>query len=123
MLQSLATVQPRPIAVWVFSILFIAAGLFGLAYHFNELKMQTFGLVTLLILLLRLLAVVSGIFLFIGHNWARWLLAAWLALHVVISAFNSLEQALAHLVLLALVIYFLWRPEVSSFLRRSAPSR
>lgn len=115
--------KSRPIAVWVFSILFIAAGLVGLIYHLHDLRTQTFDITTILILLLRLLAVVGGIFLFIGHNWARWILAAWLALHVVISALNSVEQTLAHLVLLVLVIYFLWRPEVSAFLRPPAPSR
>jgi len=115
--------RARPLAVWVFSILFIAAGLFGLLYHLNELRTQAFGLAIIPILLLRLLAVVSGIFLLIGHDWARWVLAAWLALHVAISALNSFEQAAAHLVLLVLVIYFLWRPEVSSFLRAPASSR
>lgn len=115
--------RPRPLAVWVFSILFIAADLFGLVYHLDELRTQTVGTVTILILLLRLLAVVSGIFLFIGHNWARWVLVAWLALHVGISALNSFEQTAAHLVLLVLVIYFLWRPQVSAFLRAPATSR
>lgn len=111
--------RSRPIAVWVFSILFIAAGLVGLVYHLHELTTQPFDVTTILILLLRLLAVISGIFLFIGHNWARWLLAGWLALHVGVSAFNSFGQTAAHLVLLGLVIYFLWRPEVSAFLRPS----
>lgn len=114
--------RPRPVAVWVFSILFIAAGLVGLVFHAAELRGHAPDASTILILLLRLLAVVSGIFLFMGHNWARWVLAAWLALHVVISAFNSVEQTAAHLVLLVLVVYFLWRPEVTSFLRSPTPS-
>jgi uncharacterized membrane protein HdeD (DUF308 family) len=100
-----------PLAVIVFGSLFILAGLVGILYHLSDRPLDPW------ILLLRLLAIVSGLFLFLGHNWARWLLAAWLAFHVVVSAFHSLEQTAAHLVLLALVVYFLWRPEVSAFLR------
>lgn len=106
--------KPRPIAVWVFPILFILAGLVGIIYHFSDRPLDPW------ILLLRLLAIVGGIFLFLGHNWARWLLAAWLAFHVAVSAFHSIGQTAAHLVLLVLVVYFLWRPEVSSFLRRAS---
>ena len=38
-----------------------------------------------------------------GHNWARWLLVAWLAFHVVVSGFHSMSEMAAHAVLLIVV--------------------
>jgi hypothetical protein len=52
------------------------------------------------------LAIVGGIFVLLGHRWARWLLLAWLLFHVVVSAFHSLSEALAPAVLLILVAFF-----------------
>ena len=36
------------------------------------------------------LAIVCGVFLLRGHNWARWLALAWIAFHVVLSAFHAI---------------------------------
>ncbi len=58
-------------------------------------------------MLLEFLAVFGGIFLLRGANWARWLVLAWIAFHVVISALNSFAQALPHIVLLGVIGYVL----------------
>ena len=50
-----------------------------------------------------------------GHNWARWLLVAWLAFHVVVSGFHSLSEMAAHAVLLIVVAYFLFTPPDSKY--------
>jgi len=108
----------RPWAVTVLGSLFIVAGLVGLFYHVAQEKLS-WGLA--LILLLRLLAVIGGIFLLLGHSWARWLTVGWLAFHVVVSAFHSMEQMAAHAVLLVIVTFFLFKkPEANYF--RSALS-
>lgn len=108
----------RPWAVTVLGSLFIVAGLVGLFYHVTQEKLG-WGLA--LILLLRLLAVIGGIFLLLGHSWARGLTVGWLAFHVVVSAFHSMEQMAAHAVLLVIVIFFLFKkPEANYF--RSALS-
>ncbi|HKF26229.1 MAG TPA: hypothetical protein VKB24_09640, partial [Candidatus Acidoferrum sp.] len=70
-----------------------------------------------LISFLRLLAVGGGIFLLLGRSWARWLTAGWLALHVVISVFHSLEQMAAHAVLLVIVAYFLFYHRSADYFR------
>jgi hypothetical protein len=57
----------------------------------------------------------------LGHNWARWLLLAWLVFHVIVSAFHSPEEVAAHVVLLLLFAYFVFRPPASNYFR-SAPS-
>jgi len=45
--------------------------------------------------MIRIIAVVGGVFLLMGHNWARWLMLAWLAFHVAVSAFHSLSEFIA----------------------------
>jgi hypothetical protein len=109
----------RPWAVTVLGLLFIVAGLVGLFYHVTQEKLS-WGLA--LILAVRLLAVVGGIFLLFGHNWARWLTVVWLAFHVVVSAFHSMEQMAAHGVLLVIVAYFLFKSPEENYFRRSTPA-
>jgi len=58
---------------------------------------------------------VAGVFLLRGARWARWLVLAWLAFHVVVSALNSLSDAMAHVVLLLVVGYFLLGPPASKY--------
>jgi hypothetical protein len=53
--------------------------------------------------------------LLMGRGWARWLLLAWLAFHVFVSAFHSVSQSLAHVVLLIAVGYFLLAPSASVY--------
>ena len=109
----------RPWAVTVLGLLFVAAGLAGLLYHVLQEKLS-WELV--LISLLRLMAVVAGTFLLLGRNWARWLSVVWLAMHVVISAVHSLEQMAAHAVLLAIVVYFLFKDRSANYFRPASPA-
>lgn len=104
----------RPWPVTVFGILFILAGGVGFAYHLTQ---RPFERDVILISVIRLLAVLGGVFLFLGHNWARWLLLAWLAFHVVVSAFHSIQETAAHIVLLVLFAFFLFRSPSSAYFR------
>jgi hypothetical protein len=87
----------RPFQVTILGCLFIIAGLVGLGYHLSERPLEPW---VILISGIRIIAVVGGAFLLLGHGWARWLMLAWLALHVVVSAFHSLSDSAAHVVLL-----------------------
>jgi hypothetical protein len=69
--------------------------------------------------LIPVLAVVAGVFLLKGRNWARWLMLGWLALHIVLSAFHSLSICIAHVVLLLVVGYFLLTPSDSKYFQAS----
>jgi hypothetical protein len=53
-------------------------------------------------------ALVGGGFLLAGHGWARWLLAAWMLLHVVISVGHP-GELVAHVVIFGFVTYLLFR--------------
>ena len=108
----------RPFAVTILGCLFILAGLVGLAYHLSDKPVDHW---IVLISAVRIIAVVGGVFLLIGRDWARWLMLAWLAFHVVVSAFHSLSEFLPHLVLLMVVGYVLLGPPASNYFR-SAPS-
>jgi len=69
----------------------------------------------LLIAGIRVVAIVGGVFLLLGHNWARWLMAAWLAFHVVVSFYHSVQEAVMHTILLILYVFFVFRPPDSEY--------
>jgi hypothetical protein len=94
----------RPVEVTILGCLFIVAGVASLVYHLlkDPLDLWTFP-----ISLVGMIAIVGGVFLLKARGWARWLLIAWLAFHVFVSAFHSVSDSLAHIVLLAVVSYFL----------------
>ena len=107
----------RPLPVTILGCLFIAAGLVGLVYHLSERPLEP-GIMAVSIV--RVIAVVGGVFLLMGSGWARWLILAWLAFHVVVSAFHSVSEVLAHAVLLLVVGYFLLRPPTAKYFGHSA---
>ena len=109
----------RPRSITVISWVFIAVGVVALTYHLlpqHIAESRDEGL--LWVCLVRLLAVVSGVFMLRGHNWARWLLVAWLALHVGLSFLHSAIQVIVHGLLSAVIVYFLFRPAASAYFRR-----
>jgi cytochrome b subunit of formate dehydrogenase len=65
----------------------------------------------------RILAVLSGVFMLYGFDWARWLLVVWLVFHVILSVLHSPFQLLVHSLLFAVVLYFLFRPPASAYFR------
>jgi hypothetical protein len=101
-----------PFQVIFIGCLFIVAGLVGLVYHLSDRPFEPW---IVAISAVRITAVVGGIFLLLGRGWARWLLIAWMAFHVVVSAFNSLTQTLAHAALLIAIAYALLRPPASKY--------
>jgi hypothetical protein len=108
----------RPRSVTVIAFLFIAAGIVGVAYHATELDIRSpFEDDVGWVLLVRLLAIVAGFFMLRGANWARWLALAWVAFHVVLSAWHSVSETVAHAALFAVIAYVLLRPEASAYFR------
>jgi hypothetical protein len=111
----------RPRSVTAIAFLFAAAGIVGVAYHATELDIRRpFEDDAGWVLLVRLLAIVAGVFMFRGANWARWLALAWLAFHVVLSAWHSVSETIAHAVLLAVIAYVLFRPNAAAYFRDGA---
>jgi uncharacterized membrane protein len=106
----------RPFNVTFISWLLIAVGVLTLVYQIKILaSQQGFHSEDLWISLIRILAIVCGVFMLRGHNWARWLALAWIAFHVAIGFFTSLQKAVPHTVLLLVIAYFLLRPEATAY--------
>jgi hypothetical protein len=106
----------RPIPVTILGCLFIVVGVVGLAYHLSERPLDRW---VALISFIRVVAIVGGVFLLKGRNWARWLMIGWLGFHVGVSAFHSLPECIAHAVLFLAVAYFLLTPPDSKYFQAS----
>jgi hypothetical protein len=61
-------------------------------------------------------ALVGGGFVLRGRNWARWLLAGWMLLHVVISVGHP-GRLVAHLAIFGCMAFILFRPGARAFFR------
>ena len=110
--------KKRPLSITIISWLFVGAGIIGLAYHATEFKAdRPFQYDVLWVCLVRFVAILCGVFILRGSNWARWLLLVWIAFHVVLSAFHSLTELAVHSLLLAVIGYFLFRPQASAYFR------
>lgn len=110
----------RPLAVTIVASLMLAAGVAGFAYHFSELNLRhPLQNDALLIEAIRIVAVVCGVFLLRGQDWARWLTMAWLTLHVVVSAFDSMPKLAFHIVLTVVLGYLLFRETSGRYFRNS----
>lgn len=61
--------------------------------------------------LTELIAAITGDYLLRGRNWARWLAVAWIAFHVILSAFGSVRETAIHALIAILIVWLLFRPE------------
>jgi hypothetical protein len=106
-----------PPTITVLSFLFVAIGVISTGVHvwqFNVARPTFFeeaGIYTI-----GALAVIAGIYMLRGRNWARWLAMGWICFHVIVAAFNqSVGWAsiglLIHAVFVALLAWFLFRRE------------
>ena len=85
-----------PLPVLIFSCLYIGVGTLGFVFHFREsLASPRDGV---WIELTECIAIVCGVFMLRGRNWARWLALAWMAFHVVLSAFDRFRGLAVQLV-------------------------
>lgn len=106
----------RPISVTIIGCVFIAAGVMGLVYHAGDVRTSRPAEYAL-VCFVRLLAVIGGVFLLRGHNWARWLVIAWMAFHVALSVMHTPVELIMHAVLLVAIAWFLFRPRAAAYFR------
>ena len=99
----------RPVAVLIVAGAYLAVGVLGFVAHLHDLLARPSE--GAWIELTELLAVLAGVFLLRGRNWARWLAVAWIAFHVGLSAFGSLREATMHAVLAVLIVWMLFRAD------------
>jgi hypothetical protein len=108
----------RPLAVTIIGCVYIVTGVIGFAYHLTGFQAQhPFQNDIVWVELLRLIAIVCGVYMLRGSNWARWLALVWIAYHVVLSAFHSWFELLVHSLLCAAFAYFLFRARATQYFR------
>ena len=106
----------RPISVTILACVYLAVGALGFIAHFRELLARHPDAVS--IELTELVAVVCGAFLLRGDHWARWLALAWIAFHVILSAFHAIPQFAVHALFCAAIAWILFRAEAARYFRR-----
>lgn len=112
--------KKRPLSVTLIGWLYAAVGFVAIGAHITEINLRhplekdlVWGF------LVNLIAILSGAFMLRGSNWARWLAMAWIAFHVVLSAFHSLHEVVVHALLFAAFAYFLFRRPANEYFRGS----
>jgi hypothetical protein len=65
----------------------------------------------------RLLAIVGGIALLRGRNWARWLLVAWMVFHIGRSALHSATEVVLHAAFFLPLSYLMFRRSSEPYFR------
>ena len=108
--------RTRPLSVTIIGSLFIAAGAVGLIYHLADFRTQRpLSYDLLWVSFVRVIAIIAGIYLLRGHNWARWLAIGWIGFHVILSAFHSLFEFAFHGLLCVVIAYFLFRVHAARY--------
>lgn len=108
----------RPLSVTIIGGVYVLTGVIGLAKQIMDfrgpspLHYDVMG-----IGLIHLIAVLCGVYMFRGHDWARWIAIAWMAFHVIVSAFNSTRELILHSLICAILAYFLFRPTAARYFR------
>ena len=109
----------RPISVTIIAAVYILAGVIGFVYHLNDFRAHPAELGGFGIEFVRALAIVAGVFMLRGANWARWLAIAWMAFHVGIGYLNGWVQMVTHAAFLVVIAFFLLRKPANEYFTNS----
>ncbi len=113
--------QKRPLSITIISWLFILFGSIALLsgvlpfVHMDAAQLAAELKSHWMVHLSRIVEIIGGVFMLYGHNWARWLMVAWILFHIVIGALHSPLQFVLHLVIFSVVLFFLFRRPASEF--------
>lgn len=109
--------KKRPLSITIIGWLFIALGVITSAATFIPGSGMSSGGAWDIIpaLIVRLLAIVCGVYVLYGYNWARWLLVVWVIFHVIISLESGTFVIVVHSVLAIVVIFILVLPSSSAY--------
>lgn len=111
----------RPIrSVLAVGLLFLVLGLLdlyrGIAPLLGTARGARLAGDDVLVLAIGVAALVGGTYVIRCRNWARWLLAGWMALHVAISV-GQPAKMVPHLVIFGFMTFLLFRPKASACFR------
>lgn len=110
--------KKRPISVTIIAILFIVVGVVSLAAHLSDFDPRApFPSDLVWASLVSVIAVIAGIWMLRGYDWARWLALLWMAFHVALSYFDPLRTLIIHGIFLIVLVYFLFRRPAREYFR------
>jgi hypothetical protein len=113
--------KARPLSVTIVSWLFVLLGSISLVSGLlpfagaNAAQLIAEFKTHWMVHLAHLASLVGGLFMLRGHNWARWLVVAWMVFHLVIGALNGWLTFLTHAVIFSVIFYFLFRRTASEY--------
>ena len=116
--------KARPLSITIISWLFMVFGSIALLSGLLPLTgANTAQLVAefkthWMVHLSRLAAIVSGLFMLRAHNWARWLLVAWIVFHIVIGALHGWIPLVTHVLIFTVILCFLFRRPAREYFAR-----
>jgi hypothetical protein len=124
----MAPAIPRPRSITFVAWVFIAVGTVTLLSDWWQLltpgaaqqlaKLKADGLADLgPAWLTRALAIVGGVGLLRGCNWARWLLLAWMIFHIGLSVMHSPLELAIHVTIYTPLAYLLFRRSTEPYFR------
>ena len=112
--------KKRPLSVTIAGYVIAAAGVMGLIYHSSGWMLRPFHYEIVWISLIRVVAIVAGVAMLRGHNWARWLTLVWIAFHVALSFWHGWPEVAMHALLLVIFAYILFRPAANAYFKGRA---
>ena len=104
--------RKRPLSITIISWLFIIFGAIALIYGvwpIKDFKSHWY------VHLSRFLQIVAGVFMLYGHNWARWLLVAWIVFHIVVGALNGIGPLMMHIAIFSVILFFVFRRDANEY--------
>jgi len=107
----------RPFAITVLSWLFIAIGVVALAMDVHFVAGHGWSRDEALIFPVHALAVIAGVFMLRGADWARWLAVLWMVFHLAITVLNAWRGFAFHAILLAGITFLLFRADARTWFR------
>ena len=105
-------VRSRAWSLVAVGVIFLAIGALdiarGLAPLFTSAPRWHMAADDVEVLLTGIVAMIGAVYVMRGQNWARWLLAVWMAFHVVISV-GEPRKLIIHLVIFGFITFLLFR--------------
>lgn len=114
---------PRPLTVTLLGWLFVIVGAVTLAYFVSQfVASRSIPRDLMAAFAVDAVALAGGLLVLRGRDLGRWLVIAWLAFHVYLSALHSTQEALVHGAMLVLVAIALTRADARAYFRGSRQS-
>lgn len=104
-----------PITVIIAGCIYILGGAIPVAYQINKIAEISSNHDMAWVVGLGVLAVIGGIYVIRGANWARWLLLAWIIFHVVISFYGDTMKIIGHSLFAVLTYILLFNKRANTY--------